>query len=95
MGPPPPLPSPTFPRPTGLRELRGRVLVSWKIPAAAKVSVCRHSLAWSQACLPGQLPPAYPRGWLCTGALKGSPGLLVLEARGCRGNQLWSVGDYM
>lgn len=25
--------------------------MSWKIPAAAKVSVCRHSLAWSQDCL--------------------------------------------
>lgn len=72
------------------------MLVSWKIPAAAKVSVCRHSLAWSQACLSGQLPPAYPRGWLCTGALRGTPGLLwVPGTRGCRGNQFWSVGDYV
>lgn len=70
--------------------------MSWKIPAAAKVSVCRHSLAWSQACLPGQLPQAYPRGWLCTGPLRGTLGLLwVPGARGCRGDRFWSVEDYV
>lgn len=34
--------------------------MSWKIPAAAKVSVCRHSLACSQACLRAQLLWAIP-----------------------------------
>lgn len=68
--------------------------MSWKIPAAAKVSVCRHSLAWSQACLPGQLPPAYPRGWLCMGTLGGTPELLwVLGA--CRAYQSWRAQDYI
>ena len=71
---------PLFPPPQahmglGGVEEGGAVLVSWKIAAAAKVSVCRHSLAWSQACLPGQLSLAYPRGQLCTGALGGTPGL--------------------
>lgn len=50
--PPPSLPGPCR---MGVGELRGRVLVSWKIPAAAKVSVCRHSLACSQACFRAQL----------------------------------------
>lgn len=58
-------------------ELKGRVLVSWKIPAAAKVSVCRHSLAYSQACLRAQLIWTIPP----TPRLALSRGLIGLEQR--------------
>lgn len=50
--------------------------MSWKIPAAAKVSVCRHSLACSQACLRAQLLWATPPPRLAL-----SRGLIGLEQR--------------
>lgn len=49
--------------------------MSWKIPAAAKVSVCRHSLDCSQACLRAQLL------WAIPPRLALSRGLIGLEQR--------------